>query len=167
MPGPCVSWGFPLSLRCKLATRTAQCIGSLSCWGLRDGGEALSPGTRWGHPGPRSRERAHGVCSSAAPPSPISMGDLPLEGTAQRCVRARVRSEADAVAEGHLQDGLRRAVLHRPGHTGLPLGAEGMELLPGRWAQPHTAGAQGASEHRPQTSGLGLGGAACSWNWTP
>lgn len=87
MPGPCVSWGFPLSLRCKLATRTAQCIGSLSCWGLRDGGEALSPGTRWGHPGPRSRERAHGVCSSAAPPSPVSMGALPPEGTAQSCVR--------------------------------------------------------------------------------
>lgn len=60
MPGPCVSWGFPLSLRCKLATRTAQCIGSLSCWGLRDGGQALSPDTKWGcpGPGPRSRERS-------------------------------------------------------------------------------------------------------------
>lgn len=78
MPGPCVSWGFPLSLRCKLATRTVQCIGSLSCWGLRDGGEALSPGTEWGcpGPGPHSRERSHGVCGSAALASLIFMGAL-------------------------------------------------------------------------------------------
>jgi len=35
MPGPCVSWGFPLSLQCKLTTRSAPCIGSPGIPGLR------------------------------------------------------------------------------------------------------------------------------------
>lgn len=59
MPGACASWGFPLSLRCKLDACTAHCIGSLAslgCWGCRHRGER--------HP---SRPHCRGACRKGAP----------------------------------------------------------------------------------------------------
>lgn len=40
----------------------------------------------------------------------------------------------------------------------MPQRAVGMEQLPGQWARPRAAGAQGALGHRSQPQGLSLGG---------